>query len=937
MPADSELTLSPATVWFVEAGEPVFNVTKFSVNEPMSSMFEVVVTASSPDATFDPGSFVGKGAAFRFAHHVGDIIRAGICSKATLVSTQPDGATTSTLYEFVISPALWRTTLRRNNRIFQQMTVPEIVSKVLDEWKIPHKKDLKEPHLKQEYRVQYGETDYAFISRLLQEEGISFTFDHAIRDGKGSAVTSLILADQPQLNPSLGKFRYLETGRHKTFEDGANIVFDVNITHRMTFGKATIRDFDHRLLPHMKLVQEAKGEGAADKELVYEDYQYVPGAFRALPGAADGTPVADDKGAVRTLDQQRELRTKREIESARRGKTTIRFKTSALEWAPGDVVEIGVGTELHPSPHVKGKKLLIVSRHFAGTLQGIEHQDVEVVPADVPHRPARNTPKPRIVGLQSAIVVGPQSQEIHTDELGRVRVRFHWDREHAFDDKSSCWMRVSQASAGSSFGFITIPRVGHEVLVGFYDGDPDRPVVVGRLFNKTSGVPYELAKHKTRSGWRSESSGGDGRSRSSRGYNELMFEDAIGHELVSLRAERNLNTLVKGSENRDVGAGRTTHIGQTDMTNVGKFSQVLVGEHTGLQMSEVGVPYVLLSTGGASIRLAGDNISIEAKGKLTVHAGKGVLLSSLGTIDVVGGPEVHVNCNDGAAGEVGAAPRPVPLGPAKEPGGGPPLPAPYDPRRTPAVPPPPLGFAEIQIGKEVEEPAAAEKPARSEEESAAARPAAGAAKPAPKGARPPVSAKRSATSGVPELPHAAIPQLSTVAPTAPAAAPIAVTGKSSVIDQTAVTVGPVVFTRETNPVTGAQYSTAGVVFPPSLIAVSRAKCLVTPFVGQTEADAITGWSVGGGAATPVAGPMGSVSENLSGTVACIGAQAGGAGPSAAFTVAQVGTPHFLTIEEQNKLDLKRAKEYLQPLRQQQEMDRKALEEMMPPKPPKKGP
>ena len=144
-------------------------------------------------------------------------------------------------------------------------------------------------------------------------------------------------------------------------------------------------------------------------------------------------------------------------------------------------------------------------------------------------------------------MVGPKQQEIHVDEMGRVRVQFHWDREGGHDDDSSCWMRVSQAWAGNKFGIIALPRVGHEVLVAFYEGDPDQPVIVGRIYNRTNAVPYELAKSKTKSGWRTESSGGD-RSQAARGYHELTFEDAIGKEQVFMRSEGSLATIVHDSE-----------------------------------------------------------------------------------------------------------------------------------------------------------------------------------------------------------------------------------------------------------------------------------------------------------------------------------------------------------------------------------------------------
>src|SRR5690349_16515892 len=161
-------------------------------------------------------------------------------------------------------------------------------------------------------------------------------------------------------------------------------------------------------------------------------------------------------------------------------------------------------------------------------------------PARRPRVPPRVvTPKPKISGVESATVVGPPGEEIHTDEFGRVRVHFHWDRESRMNDNSSCWLHVSHPWAGRGFGMINLPRIGQEVLVDFLGGDPDRPIIVGRVFTNLQKVPYALPANKTQSGWKSESSPGGG------GFNEIRFEDAKGSEQVYIQAEKNLDKLVK--------------------------------------------------------------------------------------------------------------------------------------------------------------------------------------------------------------------------------------------------------------------------------------------------------------------------------------------------------------------------------------------------------
>jgi type VI secretion system secreted protein VgrG len=205
----------------------------------------------------------------------------------------------------------------------------------------------------------------------------------------------------------------------------------------------------------------------------------------------------------------------------------------------------------------------------------------QAVFTDAPYRPAITTPKPDVVGVQSATVVGPKGQEIHTDEFGRVRVQFPWDREGKSDELSSCWIRVSQGWAGTGYGMIVLPRVGQEVLVGFLQGDPDQPIVVGRVFNATQQVPYGLPGNKTRSTWKSDSSPGSG------GFNEIMFEDLQGQELVYVQAEKNRRKLVKNDETITIGHDLTKYVKNDEIERtvgnrrvwVGKDQDVIVNEN----------------------------------------------------------------------------------------------------------------------------------------------------------------------------------------------------------------------------------------------------------------------------------------------------------------------------------------------------------------------
>ncbi len=189
-----------------------------------------------------------------------------------------------------------------------------------------------------------------------------------------------------------------------------------------------------------------------------------------------------------------------------------------------------------------------------------------------PYKPPMKTAKPKVMGVQSATVVGPPGQEIHVDEFGRVRAQFPWDREGKHDDFSSCWIRVSQGWAGTGFGMVLLPRIGQEVLVGFLEGDPDQPIIVGRVFNAVENVPYILPEHKTRSTWKSESSPGGG------GFNEIMFEDLKGQELVWEQAEKNRRKLVKNDETITVSGNRRKYVVKDELETTGQNRTEVTGK-----------------------------------------------------------------------------------------------------------------------------------------------------------------------------------------------------------------------------------------------------------------------------------------------------------------------------------------------------------------------
>jgi type VI secretion system secreted protein VgrG len=630
------------------SGESSLAVRSFSVEQRMSGLFEIAAVAVSPDDDLDLAALLGGGAVFRMGStDAGGVFRAftGVVSHAEQVEIDAAGHAT---YLLRIVPALWRTTRRRNNRIFQHRSLPEIAVAVLAEWGIDPVLELDAASFpKLEYRVQYAETDFAFLSRILEEAGIAYCF----RDpppgsaGQVDAQTALVLAADAHRNEPRdgGPLVHVLDKEVRTSRDA---IWQVRFMEDVRSGRLTIRDYDFRSRPDFQLIAEARA--AVGLEERFELYDYAPGAFLVEP--EPGRPARVDERFAKALAA-------RQLGAGRHGKRAIAYRASALDLAPGCVFQI-TG---HPRRELAADAhLLVVRQTIAGELHGTWSITGEAVLASDPYRPPCVTPKPRVHGLQSAIVVGPPGEEIHTDEHGRVRVQFHWDREGARDEKSSCFLRVSQGWASRGYGGLSIPRVGDEVLVGFFEGDPDQPVVVGRVHNSAARVPYDLPVNKTRSTWRSESTPGGG------GHNEIMFEDQKGKELFHVHAERDLERIVKqcetatigaslkttvgADETRDVAADLTLKVGGSRSSRVEKSESISVGESftldlgggTGASVSKD--KRIVLTTGEASIVLDGPNIYFDAQAAVALSGGQVVAIAGA-EVHVDGGPNVYLNAS----------------------------------------------------------------------------------------------------------------------------------------------------------------------------------------------------------------------------------------------------------------------------------------------------
>lgn len=527
---------------------------RFTVREQMSSLFHIEVLAYSRNPGIALDAIACEPATLCIdARKETRRTWQGICSHIELSEVEPDGYST---YRLTIVPKLWLCTQRRNYRIFQQQSDPDIVLKILGEWGIDHSVRFdRGAHKKRKFRVQYAESDYAFACRLLEDAGVSFYFDES---------STLVLTDRPQSRAARNEVPFI------TVDEAANVseyVTSVAVGKRVRPGKYTLRDHDYRRPAGYPVVGEASvGEGS---EARLERYHYVPGAF--LFGSDDGetTPAADDRGKTRHLPQEGATIAARRLDAKRANAQPIAFHTTAHDLAPGVVLTISD----HPHPALSdGRRILVLETVFTGASDESWQHRCQAVSAEVPYHPPLATPKARVPGVESATVVGPPGEEIHCDEFGRVRVHFHWDRESGMNEQSSCWIHVSQPWSGTGFGGTNLPRVGQEVIVSFLGGDPDRPIITGRVYTNINRTPYKLPDNKTRSGWRTMSSPGGG------GFNEIMFEDAKGTEQVYVQAERNMDTLVKNDDSLTVKHDRKKTV-ENDETTIVKRDRTEVVEN----------------------------------------------------------------------------------------------------------------------------------------------------------------------------------------------------------------------------------------------------------------------------------------------------------------------------------------------------------------------
>ena len=558
-------------------------ITGMQGNEGISRLFNFELSLVSEDKGIPFADIIGKGVTVSIELPSGDWrYFNGIISTFSQVSgntASGDDTTRAALYRATLVPKLWLLTRSAELRIFQNMTVPEIVEKVLKKFEITdYELKLQGNFEKREYCVQYRETHFNFISRLLEEEGIFYFFEHNADNHK------LIIANSSQANvpcPGQSTASYLIEGI--TPDD--DTISSLENIQMILPGKYMLSDFNFET-PNNSLNVNIPGKyklGPGDREI----YDYPGGYTTMAPGNA--------LVKVRMEEKEAQITTVRGGGKCRSFTSGYRFtliNADRSEMNNKEYILTSVAHTISQSAQAGGD--FDYGNSFCS------------IPADVPYRPPRVTPKPVVQGTQTAIVVGPPGEELWPDKYGRVKVQFHWDREGDNNEHSSCWIRVSQLWAGTGWGAMYIPRIGQEVIVDFLEGDPDCPIITGRVYHATNMPPYNLPAEKTKSTIKSNSSPGGG------GFNELRFEDKKGNEEIFLHGQKDWTIQILNNKNQTIGHDETLDVGH-DRTKEVKNNQ---SETIGVNKT--------ITVGKNHTESIGENASIDVGKNETISVGENV-------------------------------------------------------------------------------------------------------------------------------------------------------------------------------------------------------------------------------------------------------------------------------------------------------------------------
>ncbi|SFE40748.1 type VI secretion system secreted protein VgrG [Marinobacter sp. DSM 26671] len=604
----------------------LFSVVGFKLTERLSEVFQGHLELASTDPSIQAAEILEQPVDLviwqdsmplrRFTGVVNEFVRG-------------DAGHRRTRYELIIQPPLWRLGLMHNSRIFQTQGTDTIVRTLLEERGIIDSIfDLKRTPEQREYCVQHRESDLAFLERLAAEEGWHYRYEQGSVDG--DTQSALIIADHHGDAPKLEPAAYNAKAGGSTQRPA---VYRFRYEERVRVASVAMKDYTFRNPAYALMHEHASGDLKHRED--YQHYDY-PGRFKA---DASGQPFTEAR-----------------LQSLRNDASTASGESNRPDFSPGAKVEL---TE-HDSDNLNREWLLTSIIHTGTQPQALEeeggsepttyHNQFKAIPADLtwcpqtPHRPLMDGP-------QIAIVTGQEGEEIHCDEHGRVKVRFPWDRYSKNNEHSSAWLRVSQGWAGGQYGFMALPRIGHEVIVSFLDGDPDQPIITGRTHHVTNTPPYGLPEHKTRTTLKTKTHKGEG-------SNELRFEDEADQEQIylhaqkdlDLRTEHNRTEVIKNDSHLTVENNRFSQIKGDDHCTVGGDKRESIGgdcsQSIGGTFHQKSARTIASEAGTQVHHKAGAKVVLDAGAEITISAGGSFIKLDPSGV-TLSGPGIKINSGGG--------------------------------------------------------------------------------------------------------------------------------------------------------------------------------------------------------------------------------------------------------------------------------------------------
>jgi type VI secretion system secreted protein VgrG len=572
-------------------GKDVLLLLSFSAHEAVSRPFRISAEFLSENSSVDFTKIVGQKVSISLK--LADDSKRYFSGYVSRFS-QTGSDRRFTHYHAEIVPWLWFLTRRADCRIFQSMTIPEIVTKIFKDRGFGDFRNALQGDFEQrEYCVQYRETDFNFVSRLMEQYGIFYFFEHE-KDKH-----TLVMGNAPSVHkpcPSQSKARLdFNVGAYSKDED---LLGGWNSEQELRPGKYALTDYNFET-PSTSLMSNEETVykvGGNDK---YEIFDY-PGEF---PKKGEGS----SRTKIRMQEEEA-------VHLVAAGSGNCRTFISGYRF---DLTG-------HPRSDQNQSYVLTEVQHSASvgaSYSGSEGQSEEFysnhfrcIPHSVLYRPQRLTPRPFVQGPQTAVVVGKSGEEIWTDKYGRVKVQFFWDREGKNDEKSSCWVRVSQPWAGKNWGAINIPRIGQEVIVEFLEGDPDRPLITGRVYNDALMPPYTLPDNMTRTTFLTRST----KNGTSSNFNELRFEDKKDSEQIFMNAERDMDLRVEHDSREFVGNDRNLIVQNDQKEKVWGEQDIQIAKD---QNEKVGGDASLNVTGNQNVQV-GQTMSLQVGQNLQEKSGQ---------------------------------------------------------------------------------------------------------------------------------------------------------------------------------------------------------------------------------------------------------------------------------------------------------------------------